>query len=67
MSYIVEIDADTCMCSRECVRVAPGAFIIDEDEMVARPTPAAASLEEAVVRRAVASCPVGAISARVVR
>lgn len=64
MSHIVEIDAELCMCSRECVRVSQEAFVIDEDEMIAHTTPLAAELDDATVRRAVAACPVGAISAR---
>lgn len=64
MTYTVEVDTDLCMSSRECVRVAPDAFEIDEEEMVSRPTPAAATTGPALLRKAVSACPVNAIAAR---
>lgn len=64
MPHAVEVDSDICICSRECVRVAPDAFEIDEDEMVSKPTATAADADPAVLHQAVSACPVGAISVR---
>lgn len=64
MTEPVTVDPDLCIGAAECVRIAPTAFRIDEDENVSRPlTDAAATPLERLVDAA-RNCPTNAIAVR---
>lgn len=58
----VTVDADLCIGTGECVRIAPGAFRIDEARGVSVPRPAAALADRALLEEAALSCPTRAIT-----
>lgn len=62
MATHVVVDRDVCAGTAECVRVAPDAFEIDEDQDVATVTAGAASTPLDQLRRAAYECPTGAIT-----
>lgn len=54
----VEVDADLCIGSGDCERLAPGAFELVDDVAVVRDPERA---DEDTLHRAERSCPTGAI------
>jgi ferredoxin len=58
----VAIDPDLCIGSGECVRVAPGAFRIDETRGVSTPLPGADALDAEMLAEVAFNCPTRAIS-----
>lgn len=60
----VEVDADLCIGSGDCVRSVPGAFDLDEDLGVAIPRRAAATADLAALLEAARACPTQAIRVR---
>lgn len=54
----IEVDAELCIGSGDCERLAPGAFELVDDVAVVRDPEAA---DEETLRRAERSCPTGAI------
>lgn len=63
----VSVDPDVCSGMGECVRIAPGAFRIDDDLNVAVPLPGAIRTELGLLLEAAANCPTRAISVVVPR
>jgi len=61
-SVRVTIDADLCIGSGECVRVAPAAFRIDETRGVSTPLPGADALDADVLAEVAFNCPTRAIT-----
>jgi ferredoxin len=56
----IRVDPDLCIGSANCVNLAKGVFVLDEDEEIAEVAdPHAASPED--IRRAARSCPTSAI------
>ncbi|MGH2450460.1 MAG: ferredoxin [Candidatus Limnocylindria bacterium] len=62
MAVRVTVDPELCIGSAECVRIAPGAFRIDETRGISEPTDLAETADPARVDEAVRSCPTGAIA-----
>jgi ferredoxin len=62
MSVQVSIDPDLCVGSGECVRIAPAAFELDDEEGVSHPTTIAAGTDLAILLEAARSCPTQAIA-----
>ena len=62
MTVRVTIDADLCIESGDCTRVAPAAFELVEAVGVSVPTPAAAATDPGLLVRAAMGCPTQAIS-----
>lgn len=60
MSHRVSIDPELCIGSGECVRIVPGAFVIDESRGVSVPQPAAEVADPALLETAETNCPTGA-------
>lgn len=61
MAVEVAVDPELCIGSGDCVRVAPGAFRLDEDAGVSIPRAEAASTDIALLVRAAEGCPTQAI------
>jgi ferredoxin len=56
----VSVDKSVCICSAMCVAIAPGRFVLDEQQ---RSGPVEAEIDpDELVRDAAASCPSEAIS-----
>ena len=64
MSEMVTVDAELCIGTGECVRLAPGAFRIDETHGVSVPLPGADAVDRDVLEEAAESCPTRAITLR---
>lgn len=62
--WVVQIDEDLCIGAGECVAAAPGAFALDDADLVARVLPAAAHTTFDELSAAASDCPTGAISIR---
>jgi ferredoxin len=60
MALQILVDRDLCIGSEMCAGIAPGTFTLDVEGKAV--VAGAAHDDEAVVRLAVASCPVGALS-----
>jgi ferredoxin len=60
----VAVDPELCIGSAECVRLAGGAFAIDEDLGVSVPQPAAATASVDLLVAAARNCPTNAIAVR---
>ena len=58
----VSVDAELCVGTAECVRLAPQAFEIDEDRGVSVPRSGAATADLAVLQEAAFNCPTRAIT-----
>ena len=56
------VDADLCIGSLECNRIAAAAFRIDEDTGVSEPLPGAGLTERDLLIAAARGCPTQAIS-----
>lgn len=63
MTRRVTVDPDLCSGFRECVRIAPDAFRIDEARGISQPTDAAETADSAEIDEAIDACPMRAISA----
>lgn len=61
MALTASIDADLCIGSTECNRIAARAFQLDEDAGVSRVLPGASEVDEATLRQAEQACPTQAI------
>ena len=57
MADRVSIDPELCIGSGECVRLVPGAFVIDESRGVSVPQPAAELADPERLDAAEANCP----------
>ncbi|MEA2250227.1 MAG: ferredoxin [Solirubrobacteraceae bacterium] len=55
----IEVDADLCIGSANCVHLAKGVFELDDDDLAQVVDPGAASAED--IRLAAKSCPTAAI------
>ena len=64
MSGRPTVDPELCIGSGDCVRIAPGAFAIDESSGVSMPQPGSADTPVDVLLRAAESCPMNAIEVR---
>jgi ferredoxin len=62
MRYTVEVDADSCIASGECIRITMGAFRLDERDVAYLAKPEAVSDEE--LEQVEASCPTRSIMLR---
>ena len=62
MTARVTIDADLCIGSGDCTRVAPAAFELVESLGVSVPTPAAADEDPVLLLHAARGCPTQAIT-----
>lgn len=60
MSVEARVDADVCIGSGDCVRIAPDAFQIGE-QGVSRPQPGMSKTQTEVLLRAARECPINAI------
>jgi ferredoxin len=58
----VTIDADLCIGSGDCSRVAPAAYRLLEDQGVSVPTAEAPATDPALLVRAAVACPTQAIT-----
>ncbi|MEU8515112.1 ferredoxin [Kitasatospora sp. NPDC048722] len=61
----IEIDADRCIGSATCTRLAPDVFTQDDDGVVELLPGGAAQADGSLVREAALGCPVQAITVRV--
>lgn len=61
MTTEARVDADLCIGSIECNRIAAGAFLIDDDAGVSVVLPGAASTDVDVLVEAAEGCPTMAI------
>lgn len=61
MDVDVTVDAELCIGSGDCARLAPTAFRIDETLGVSVPLPGATSVDAGTLLQAVRSCPTQAI------
>lgn len=59
MTIHVDVDRDLCIGSGTCIRLAPGAFALDEDEVSVVVDPDAAGISK--LRLAAEACPTEAI------
>jgi ferredoxin len=59
----VRVDPTLCEANARCVTVAPEVFALDDDEIL-HITPPGEEIDRARVERAVASCPLNALSIR---
>ena len=59
MTIHVDVDRDLCIGSGSCVRLAPGVFALDEDEVSVVLNPDAADISK--LRLAAEACPTEAI------
>jgi ferredoxin len=60
MSVEIHVDRDLCIGSATCLRLAPGAFALDEDEVATVQDANAAGVEK--LRLAADACPTRAIT-----
>jgi ferredoxin len=60
MSIEIDVDRDLCIGSATCVRLAPGVFALDEDEIATVKDPSAVAAD--TLRLAVDACPTSAIT-----
>jgi ferredoxin len=56
----IEVDPDLCIGSANCVHLAKGVFVLDDEDIAAVADPTAADPE--AIRRAAHSCPTAAIT-----
>jgi len=59
MNIDINVDRDLCIGSGTCLRLAPGVFALDEDEVATIQEPGAADIDK--LRLAAEVCPTGAI------
>lgn len=64
MATIATVDADLCIGSLECNRIAAEAFLINEDSGVSEPLPGAETTDPDVLVSAAGACPTQAIRLR---
>lgn len=57
----VTIDEELCVGTGDCARIAPTAFVVDEDRNVSIPLPGAAETDVELLVRAARNCPTQAI------
>jgi ferredoxin len=62
MSTVVTVDPELCIGTGDCVRLAPGAFRIDETRGVSTPLPGAAATDPDLLEEAAFNCPTRAIT-----
>lgn len=62
MSVRVRVDPELCIGTGECVRLAPGAFRIDEARGVSTPQPGVAATARETLDEVAFSCPTRAIT-----
>jgi ferredoxin len=60
MSTEIDVDRDLCIGSATCLRLAPGAFALDDDEIAIVEDPHAVGVEK--LRLAADACPARAIT-----
>jgi ferredoxin len=60
MSIEIDIDRDLCIGSATCVRLAPGAFALDDDEVATVQDAGAVDVDK--LRLAADACPTSAIT-----
>jgi ferredoxin len=58
----VSVDPDLCIGSAECIRIVPGAFLIDKSRGVSGPTDLAETADPARLAEAARACPTHAIT-----
>jgi len=58
----VSVDPDLCIGTAECIRIVPGAFLIDRARGVSEPTDLAESADPARLAEAARACPTHAIT-----
>jgi ferredoxin len=59
MSIEIDVDRDLCIGSGTCARLAPGAFVLDDDEIATVEDLGAVGID--TLRLAADACPTGAI------
>lgn len=57
----VTVDEELCVGTGDCARIAPTAFVVDEERNVSIPLAAAAEADIALLLRAARNCPTQAI------
>ncbi len=62
MSVRVSVDPDLCIGNGECVRIAPGAFRLDNARGVSVVLPSASSVDRDLLEEAAFNCPTRAIT-----
>jgi ferredoxin len=60
MSIEIDVDRDLCIGSATCVRLAAGAFALDDDEIATVQDPNAVGVDK--LRLAAEACPTSAIT-----
>jgi ferredoxin len=60
----VTVDPELCVGTAECVRIAPGAFRIDESRGVSVPLSGASATPRELLDEAAFACPTRAIAVR---
>ena len=60
MSIEIDIDRDLCIGSATCIRLAPGAFALDDDEIATVGDSRAVGIDK--LRLVADACPTGAIT-----
>ena len=58
----VSVDPDLCIGTAECIRLVPGAFLIDKARGVSEPTDLAETADPARLAEAARACPTHAIT-----
>jgi len=61
----IHIDEDLCVGTGDCVRIAPGAFVIADGDDLVSLLPQADQESDALLRKAAYDCPTGAITIEV--
>lgn len=64
MTARVTVDAELCVGTADCVRIAPGAFRIDESRGVSVPLQGASATPRELLEEAAFACPTRAIAVR---
>ncbi len=59
--FEVHVDPDLCVGTGECVRIAGAAFVLDDDERIARVLPTFPTCDLEDLEDAAAACPTQAI------
>lgn len=61
---VVRVDPELCIGSGDCIRIAPAAFVLDEERGVSVVRPGASLVDRSLLEAAARGCPMQAILLR---
>ncbi len=61
---VVTVDPELCIGSGDCIRIAPAAFVLDEERGVSVVRPGASAVDRSLLEAAARGCPMQAILLR---